>query len=367
MRRNNKILIPIIILLLAVTIAVVVVLVVLSKNQKGPVTTNEVANTVANSVPTPAATTKPEEEIDLSNVDKIYQDIAIAFADGLSSEKKMDTFKEKYFDPIAFVAYSKMDNIEDFLTLYEAVEETETDKISTALTEIISKNNTFEVIKMTDVKENSQDKDFTTTDVTIRDDDGKVATFKFTFYGEEVLVFIEDGNEEPITNHSADFSKYFVASEEDDEDDADGEDEEKPTNQGKGIDEAVKEAVSKMAQQEIDIYNSHMIMYEGESIKGAEVKSLIDVVISSNEQFSGVDGKFVAVYAELEGYENSSKLTSVSDLASFMKGGSNSEANVKAATIEYSALKSKINSSSNYSVQFTKESGLIVAITIKDA
>ena len=108
-------------------------------------------------------------------------------------------------------------------------------------------------------------------------------------------------------------------------------------------------------------------MYEGESIKGAEVKSLIDVVISSNEQFSGVDGKFVAVYAELEGYENSSKLTSVSDLASFMKGGSNSEANVKAATTEYSALKSKINSSSNYSVQFTKESGLIVAITIKDA
>ena len=136
MRRNNKILIPIIILLLAVTIAVVVVLVILSKNQKGPVTTNEVANTVANSVPTPAATTKPEEKIDLSNVDKIYQDIAIAFADGLSSEKKMDTFKEKYFDPIAFVAYSKMDNIEDFLTLYEAVEETETDKISTALTEI---------------------------------------------------------------------------------------------------------------------------------------------------------------------------------------------------------------------------------------
>ncbi len=362
MRRNNKIIIPIIVVFLVITIAIVVVLVVLSNNKKGPVTTNEVINSTGNAKPSPSSTTKPEEEIDLSNVDKIYQDIAVAFSNGLSSEKEMDTFKEKYLDSIAFVAYNKMDNIEDFFTIYEAVEDTETDKILSAFTEMISKNNTFEVIKMTDIKEDSNDKDFTSTDVTIRDDDNKVATFKFTFYDKEVVVFIEDANEEPITNHSDDFSKYFVASAEEDEE----KDNSETTNTNKEADKASEDVASKMGQLEVDLYNAKIAPYGGENVKGAEVKSLIDSVISSNESNVGIDGKFVAIYSEIEGYENSSKLASVSDSASFMKGGSNSEANVKAASTEYSALKSKINSTLNYSVEFTKESGLIVSVTIKN-
>lgn len=356
MRRKSKILIPIIVGLVVITIAVVVILVlVTSKKGRVPVTTNEV--TVQSSKPSPTTSSKPKEKVDLSNVNKSYSDAATSFAKGLSATEDMEKYLETYVDAIAFVACSNIETYDDFYTVYEAVEEEESEKIKDSFKEMVIDDDTFEVVKMTDVEEIGEDGVFSSTDVTIRNSEDLEATFTFIFYDKEVIIYIEDEKEEPITNHSDEFIDYFKEVSGDSS----------TTDKDKDNSEAVKTALQKMAEQEKDIFNSKLTTYEGDSKKGSEVKTLLDVINTSNEQFIDTETKFVAVYAEISDFDNSAKLESVSKLASPIEGGKNSEANVKAVLEEVNTLKSKIDSSKNYSVTFEKEAGVIISVTIEDA
>ena len=355
MHRRRKLLIPIIIGLVIITIGIVVALIVITrKNGRVPVTTNEV--TVQNTLPTSSTSSKPKEKIDLTNVEQNYSDAAISFADGLSSTKKMEEFLESHVDVAAYAASTKTDSLADFITIYDAVEKEEGEKVEKSFKEMVSKNDTFEVVKMTDIEELDEEKIFTASNVTIRNSSDAEATFKFTFYEEDIVIYIEDANGEPITNHSDEFLKYFVATTTEKEDESN-----KKTN------DQIKEAYSKMGQQEKDIFNGKLMFYEGTEIKGKEVKSMLDVIIANNEQFVGTDTKFVAVYANISEYDGSAKLESVSNLASPLKGGNSSEANVKACAEEIENLKSKIDADKFYSVEFGKESGFIVSATIKNS
>lgn len=356
MRRKSKILIPIIVGLVVITIAVVVVLVLItSKKGRVPVTTNEV--TVQSSKPSPTTTSKPKEKVDLSNVAKSYSDAASSFAKGLSATKDMEKYLETYVDANAFVACSKIDTYDDFNTVFATVEDEEGEKIVDAFKEMVIDDDTFEVVKMTDVEEIGEDDIFSSTDVTIRNSEDLEATFTFVFYDKTIIVYIEDEKEEPITNHSDEFMNYFD----------EVSDDSSTTDKDKDNSEAVKTALAKMAEEEKDIFNSKLTAYEGDSKTGAEVKTLLDVINSSNEQFVDTETKFVAVYAEISDFDNSAKLESVSKLASPIEGGKNTEENIQAVQEEVNTLKSKIDSSKNYSVTFEKEAGVIISVTIEDA
>ena len=57
----------------------------------------------------------------------------------------------------------------------------------------------------------------------------------------------------------------------------------------------VDSAVSQMSQQEKDIYNAKVKSYLGDTIKGSEVKSMIDNIISMNQENVGKSGKFISI------------------------------------------------------------------------
>ena len=52
-------------------------------------------------------------------------------------------------------------------------------------------------------------------------------------------------------------------------------------------------AVSKMSQQDKDMYNAAVKPYVGDSVKGSAVKTMIDEVIGSNLGNIGQTGKFI--------------------------------------------------------------------------
>ncbi len=134
----------------------------------------------------------------------------------------------------------------------------------------------------------------------------------------------------------------------------------------------VDSAVSQMSQQEKDIYNSKVKSYLGEVVKGSEVKSMIDNIISMNQENVGKSGKFISILCEgnLTNWNTgtnsarASKLKQTCDAANFYDNGENNDSNVKAATGEMQYLKSKINSAKNYKVEADYEAGAIIRVHI---
>lgn len=352
--RNKKILIPLIAMLVVITVLIVVLLLLMGKNKN---TTSAPASTEQ---PTPTTSTQPSsepepEEIDLSNVDEEYSEVAIAFANALSETKSMEKFLELYVDPTAFVAYTKCKgNIEDFFTVFEAVEEEEADEITEAFKEMISKNDSFEVIKMSDITELGDDDTFTSSEVTIRNSDGKQATMVFVFYkGDEgqIVINIKDSKGDPITKHSDEFLDYFIEVEK--KEDAKKDDKEESI---------VEKAGNQMSQQEVDMYNAKLKAYEGE-IKGSELKSMIDTLISQNNSNAGEALKFISISATITNFSKNADLEKACKTAY----EDNSEENVEAASTIMSELKSKVNSAKNYNAEFEYKDGIIVKITVTEA
>ena len=52
-----------------------------------------------------------------------------------------------------------------------------------------------------------------------------------------------------------------------------------------------------LSQQEKDTYNSEVKAYLGDKIKGSEVKDLIDIIMSKNQENIGKSGKFISIKA----------------------------------------------------------------------
>lgn len=140
----------------------------------------------------------------------------------------------------------------------------------------------------------------------------------------------------------------------------------------------VNSAVSQMSQQEKDIYNAKVNSYVGEAIKGSEVKSMIDNVISMNQENATKSGKFISITAvDVKNYDKVGDLDAACNKCNFYGtatqgtfstaqsgDGDNSEANVKAATEAMTKLKSKINSAKSYKVTATQQEGAYVCLQI---
>ena len=141
----------------------------------------------------------------------------------------------------------------------------------------------------------------------------------------------------------------------------------------------VDSAVSQMSQQEKDIYNAKVKSYLGDTVKGSEVKSMIDNIISMNQENVGKSGKFITIEVKnniekfkgtltdgvaLTNYSNGKELSDACKDANFYDGGENSTANVAKATAQMTTLKSKINSAKNYVVSADYEAGAIIRVGI---
>ncbi len=385
MRRNGKkVLIPIIIGLVVITVCIVVLLILATKK---PSTNVNQPQATPSSEPTPSASDKPEVEIDLSNVDEKYSNIAITFADGLSNTKDMEKFIKDYLDSTAFVAYYKSKgNLEDFYVIYGAVEDEEKTLIEDSFKEMITKNDSFEVIKMTDIKDiDENDHVVYSSDVTFRDSDGKQAVFTFIYYDTEateessededsdeeetetseeeytgpIVIGIMDTKGKPITDNSDALLDYFLEVEEKEEST-------KPSEKPEDGDSLTNQ----MSQMEVDIYNSKIKAYISDEARGSEVKSLIDNVISQNEENAGETGKFIGISTDIENSVTEACLkasmydSKTGELAS--EPGDNTDENVEAAAKAMGTLKSKINAAKNYKVSAVQASGVYVWLAIEE-
>ena len=134
---------------------------------------------------------------------------------------------------------------------------------------------------------------------------------------------------------------------------------------------------NRMSQQEKDIYNSKIKPYIDDGVKGSEIKSMIDNIISMNQENVGEQGKFIGINVE------ANKITNYTEQGNLLKAcndasvydatsgsgtnGDNTEANVKAATQEMTKLKSKINSKKKYDVECTMTQGIYVWVKIEES
>lgn len=151
----------------------------------------------------------------------------------------------------------------------------------------------------------------------------------------------------------------------------------------------VDSAVSQMSQQEKDIYNAKVRSYLGDTVKGSEVKSMIDNIISMNQENVGKSGKFITIEVmgslsqlsdenktalsatkALTNYNTGNNTTNGTTLAAkckaanFYDDGENTSSAVAEATAQMNTLKSKINSSKNYKVVSDMEAGAIIRVGI---
>ena len=370
MGRSKKVFIPIIIGLIIITGCIVFLLISMSKNKN-----NNTVSTVASPIPTNEVakpSEKPdEEEIDLSNVDEKYSDPIIAFAEGLSSTKGMETFQKKYLDSTAFVAYTAArGKIDRFLAEYEKVTEEDAKDIEEKFKTMISKNNEFKVISITDIVEEENDEDeitFATCDFTLRDSDGKEAVFTIVFFHsdeDEIVINIMDKADDPITAHADSFLDYF--------------EEVKTKSSGKGTEKdeekgSLENDFEPMSQQEKDMYNAKIRPYIAEEIKGSEVKSLIDNIISMNQDNIGNTGKFIGIRVtkgSITNYDEEDALATACNAASIYGGDAdaeNSEENVQDTIEKMTTLKSKINSQKTYNIEAEQVQGIYTWIVIQEA
>lgn len=126
---------------------------------------------------------------------------------------------------------------------------------------------------------------------------------------------------------------------------------------------AIESAKGQISQQEKDIYNAIVKPYINEGIKGSEVKSMLDAIVSMNQANVGEQGKFIQVSAEnITNYANNSDLEEACNTAY----SNNSTSNVSTATKEMTILKSKINSQKRYDVEADYENGIIVKVEITE-
>lgn len=126
---------------------------------------------------------------------------------------------------------------------------------------------------------------------------------------------------------------------------------------------------------EKDMRKSKIESYFGGEIKGSELKSLIDTIISMNLADAGDRGKFVGINVKensitnYRGYKDLYDACQKANIYDFDDGtiieeSDNSEENVTEATREMAKLKTKINSQKKYNVKAFAYEGNIVWIYI---
>ena len=125
---------------------------------------------------------------------------------------------------------------------------------------------------------------------------------------------------------------------------------------------------SGMSQQEKDIHNAKVQPYIGDTIKGSEVISMLETIISMNQENIDIKGKFISVQVEdINNFDKEAeeRLDKTCKICNYYDGDkNNNEENVKNATEEIINLKRKINSSKKYKVEAEDNEGVIYKIKI---
>lgn len=136
-----------------------------------------------------------------------------------------------------------------------------------------------------------------------------------------------------------------------------------------------------MSQQEKDIYNAKIKSYVNNEIKGSEVRSMIEEIISMNQSNIGERGKFIGIQIKgtIQGYseEDSENLKKACEQASSYNSqtgqlyenptSDNTESNVKNATENMEKMKKKINRENKYNVEGLMDQGIYTWIIISEA
>lgn len=137
--------------------------------------------------------------------------------------------------------------------------------------------------------------------------------------------------------------------------------------------------VAVLSNQEVEMYNSKIDSYIGNSKKGADVKSLIDAIMLSNSSNVGEDGRFIAIeYKNFENYVAISETTTDvkdgigSDAKASGKIGdpgytSNNEQYVIEKGQEMTKLKAAVNGGKEYKITASyNDNGLIKLVIIEE-
>ncbi len=121
--------------------------------------------------------------------------------------------------------------------------------------------------------------------------------------------------------------------------------------------DTIKGAGSSMDQQAKNMYNANMESYLGTNKKGSEIKSLIQAVIDSNNQYAGESGKFVQIVASGIGSSLDGEIGDAGE-------SDNSDDYVSEKVATMSKLKSAINTGKKYTAEATYSAGIITSISI---
>ncbi len=125
----------------------------------------------------------------------------------------------------------------------------------------------------------------------------------------------------------------------------------------------INNAGSKMSENEKQIYNSTVLSYLGDNKKGIDVKSLIDAIITSNNNCAGDSGKFIAI--ETSGFSSSESGISNATLGE-PGDPDNNESKVNDVSNNMSKLKSHVNMGKRYTIDPTYSTGLVTKVKITE-
>lgn len=130
----------------------------------------------------------------------------------------------------------------------------------------------------------------------------------------------------------------------------------------------INTAAGQMAQQEKEMYNSMIKKYLGNSVKGSQVKQMINDIISQNSQYVNDSGKFISVHAgTIAGYSGDAVGTACQSANVYESdSGENNQDNVDTARDEMRKFAQKISSGKNYTVTETERDGIVYAVTVTE-
>ncbi len=134
-------------------------------------------------------------------------------------------------------------------------------------------------------------------------------------------------------------------------------------------DSVIENAAEKMDEMEKELYNTIVKNYTTqETIRGVEVKVLIESIISQNETFVNESGKFISIHAKNISEYDDSGLEGADMVANVYenKNGENSQENIDEAHKEFRNLSEKISTTKEYHIEERESNGLIYAITIEE-
>lgn len=112
--------------------------------------------------------------------------------------------------------------------------------------------------------------------------------------------------------------------------------------------DVIEDASSSMSEQEVSLFNGSFESYLGDSKKGIDAKSVIDIIISSNNNYVGTSGRFVALTTSNFVNTNAEGVNSTIGTP----GDTNNDAaNVSTQSSAMSAVKTVVNTGKTYNIK----------------